>query len=128
MFTRLIVVCALLLTTGCSLFGMAIGAAVPRYSSEFVPAVGNDVHVETENGDAFSGKLVVSDPSHVVVFSDGVRRDVERWQIDTVAKRVGSEWKTGLHVGLALDVVCIVGALAALLVAGAAWHNGWSSF
>lgn len=116
------IVCLLgLCSTGCSLIGLGIGAAVPRWKRD----VGTS-YVETypESRVAvytaedlppvvgwYERTIKVDSGSYLVLETDDGRRTIPYVKAQRVDLRSGSHWDEGLAIGLVPDI-------AALIVAG----------
>jgi len=104
--------------TGCSLIGLGIGSAVPRY--EPTPAssvdelpVGTQLQIKMEDGSRFTGTVQSqSDPFVVRDLDTGKTRRVDPAEVWVAEKKVGSQWDKGLFIGGAIDIVVVVLATA----------------
>lgn len=139
-------------STGCTLLGLGLGAAVPRWKSAPAGEVGvyadegDDVDVQLRAGSvsgSYSGMIAkgsspnstaiyVSNPGTVVVpgqwpalvlITDKGERRIQLPDAQRVDVRKGSHWDVGLGVGVALDV--IVAMTVGILVLGVGGHIGY---
>lgn len=92
--------------SGCTLVGLGIGAAVPRYEPGS-PAEGDRIRVGEVEG-RYEG--VRGDD--LVVTTDGGPRRIAKREAGAVEVAKGSSWKTGLVVGGFIDAVLLTTLIA----------------
>jgi len=127
--TRLaVVLAASFVLEGCSLIGMGIGAAVPRYQDMPYRAtttpdelpMGRDVEVTAVTGlgqEQIDGAIDSVHDGKLVVDSGYGPRTISLDHVRTIRLRDGSYWATGLVMGAVVDAVvlaCIVTGLSSL--------------
>ena len=117
-----IAIAAVLLTQGCTLIGLGIGATTPKYERVEPPydslAVGTDVRVlraDRDPDDAVTGEYRGPHGRYLFIDTEWGGRAVDERNIAEVQRRSGSYWAEGLAVGVALDV--IAGSLLAVEIA-----------
>ena len=108
-------------STGCSLAGLAVGRAVPHYEHGS-PVQGDHVRVRIDPGstnDVSPGNAERVDGRYEEAGGDGLllrTPDGQRRIASTDAREIevakGSEWKTGLLVGVLVDVVLLAALVA----------------
>jgi len=132
-------------STGCTLIGLGIGAAVPRWERDVPPeniesyrVEGKPLDVDVQlrpgvsatahvHGSFAGAKLVdlgeMASPAGVVhgvrlvVATDEGERRIKFQDVQRLDVRRGSHWLTGLKVGVAVEVTLLVTLAAILLVA-----------
>jgi hypothetical protein len=121
--TLIMVLAGAVVLSGCSLIGLGIGAAVPKYServdSSMLPA-GTRVLVTEDIGRKTQGTLVSATNGDVTVDEGGARgRQTMRGE---VRKRDGTYWASGLAAGLLVD--CLLTTAAIFYVASHPMFSG----
>jgi hypothetical protein len=101
-------------TTGCSLVGAGIGAAIPKYANvtDLQPCVGQTTRLEGASGEVLaSGKLEGYENGNVLVQDGDQRIQIPLEKVAKAKRQIGTYWELGGAIGLALDVTAaIVGA------------------
>ena len=119
-----VVLCASLAASGCTIAGAAIGAATPSYERSDWPRssveIGTRVRVRIRNVGADSVRIAeldgryggVRDGVLAVTDEDGREHEVMVRDVIDVEIRSGTEWKKGLLLGAAADTIVLVAAVA----------------
>jgi hypothetical protein len=103
---------------GCSVVGLGVGAAIPRYE-DLRPATfehvspGDELRVTTEDGRTSEGKFVGASTERAILSTDKGTRTLENAHVAGVERRIGSQAGAGFGLGFVLDVTMIgMGAIA----------------
>lgn len=121
----LFVITVTLFSSGCTLIGAGIGAAVPNYEPVLPESAheGARVVVTTADNKELEGTFVTGD-REVATLIDGHRRFTT--SVARMRERRGSYWALGAGIGASLDVVvAILGVVAAVSLAQHPFSIGW---
>jgi hypothetical protein len=116
---------------GCgTVIGTLVGSQLPDYKEvplrqlDSMPA-GTEVRVTTRDGVTTMGALQDADPVTLVTKDSSAPRLIDPQKVNSVEKRNGTHWDTGLAVGLAVDVTVVI---VGVVVIGAMWGSGLHGF
>ncbi len=119
----------LLAVSGCTLIGMGIGAAVPKYTPVHSASAGTSVRVTTDDGASVEGTIEKTEADAILVHGEGQTFRLPLDRIRDLEKRT-SHLGTGAAVGGVIDGVCVVAALVALFFAAESFSSamrGWGN-
>ncbi|HSQ64613.1 MAG TPA: hypothetical protein VLM85_15425 [Polyangiaceae bacterium] len=128
LFALALLLLASLALSGCTLIGLGIGAAVPKYTPVDSASAGTRVRVTTDEGATVEGTVEKNEASGLVVRGEGQTYQLPLDRIRQLEERT-SHLRTGAAVGGAIDGMCLVAAFVLFAVAVENFSSsmrGWS--